>query len=71
MTVEWVAIAAAVVIGAVVVTWSVLDNSGPVATSIGANLSDAVGTSRNTLVTFRAQIAGQRPDALSRQAGVK
>ena len=44
MTVEWVAIAAAVVVGAIAITWSVLDNLDPVAAAIGDNLMDAVGT---------------------------
>ena len=43
MTVEWVAIAAAVVVGAVALTWSVLDNLDPVADAIGTSLTDAVG----------------------------
>jgi Flp pilus assembly pilin Flp len=44
MTVEWVAIAAAVVVGAVAMTWSVLSNLDPVADAIGTSLTDAVGT---------------------------
>ena len=44
MTVEWVAIAAAVVVGAIALTWSVLDNLDPVAVAIGTSLTDAVGT---------------------------
>ncbi len=44
MTVEWVAIAAAVTVGAVALTWSVLNNLDPVAAAIGSNLTDAVGT---------------------------
>jgi Flp pilus assembly pilin Flp len=43
MTVEWVAIAAAVVVGAVALTWSVLSNLDPVADAIGTSLTDAVG----------------------------
>jgi Flp pilus assembly pilin Flp len=48
MTVEWVAIAAAVVVGAVAITWAVLDGLDPVATAIGTNLTDAVGTIEET-----------------------
>ena len=50
MTVEWVAIAAAaaVVVGAVTVTWSVLASLDPVADAIGSSLSDAVGTIETT-----------------------
>ena len=44
MTVEWVAIAAAVVVGAVALTWSVLSSLDPVADAIGSSLNDAVGT---------------------------
>lgn len=44
MTVEWIAIAAAVTIGAIAVTWSTLNNLDPVATRIGTNLNDAAGT---------------------------
>jgi Flp pilus assembly pilin Flp len=44
VTVEWVAIAAAVTVGAVALTWSVLSNLTPVADAIGSNLTDAVGT---------------------------
>jgi len=47
MTVEWVAIAAAVVVGAVALTWSVLEGLGPVAGAIGTTLTDAVGTIEN------------------------
>lgn len=48
MTVEWVAIAAAVVVGAIALTWSVLDNLDPVADAIGTSLTDAVGTIQTT-----------------------
>ena len=44
MTVEWIAIAAAVVVGAVAMTWTVLDNLDPVAGQIGTGLGDVVGT---------------------------
>jgi Flp pilus assembly pilin Flp len=44
VTVEWVAIAAAVVVGAVALTWSVLSSLDPVADAIGTSLTDAVGT---------------------------
>jgi Flp pilus assembly pilin Flp len=44
MTVEWVAIAAAVVVGAVAITWMVLSGLDPVAGAIGTSLKDAVGT---------------------------
>ena len=48
MTVEWVAIAAAVVVGAVALTWSVLAGLDPVADAIGSSLTDAVGTIETT-----------------------
>jgi Flp pilus assembly pilin Flp len=38
MTVEWVAIAAAVVVGAVAITYAVLDNLNPVAAQVGTSL---------------------------------
>ena len=40
MTVEWTAIAAAVVIGAVAITYQVLDGLDPVAETIGSSLSN-------------------------------
>jgi Flp pilus assembly pilin Flp len=39
MTVEWVAIAAAVVVGAVAVTYNVLDNLPAVANTVGTSLT--------------------------------
>ena len=44
MTVEWVAIAAAVVVGAVAMTWAVLQNLTPTAGAIGDDLVGVVGT---------------------------
>ena len=40
MTVEWVAIAAAVVVGAVAITYTVLNNLDPVAAAVGGGLTD-------------------------------
>jgi Flp pilus assembly pilin Flp len=43
MTVEWVAIAAAVVVGAVAITYTVLDNLDPVASAVGEGLTGVAG----------------------------
>ena len=44
MTVEWVAIAAAVVVGAVAITWQVMANLDPVSGQIGGQIDNAIGT---------------------------
>jgi Flp pilus assembly pilin Flp len=43
MTVEWVAIAAAVVVGAVAITYTVLNNLDPVAAAVGGGLETVAG----------------------------
>src|SRR4051794_13137969 len=43
VTVEWVAIAAAVVVGAVGITYAVLDKLDPVAAQVGTSLATASG----------------------------
>ena len=61
MTVEWVAIAAAVVVGAVVaITWAVLDSLQPVAADI-SELAEH-GLDRSARQSLRAIIYGP-PDA--------
>ena len=44
VTVEWVAIAAAVVVGGIAITWTVLQSLEPVASSIGGTLTGVAGT---------------------------
>ena len=44
MTVEWVAIAAAVVVGAVAIGYAVLDSLDPVAAQVGATIATSPGT---------------------------
>ena len=58
MTVEWVAIAAAVVVGAVAITYTVLNNLDPVAGAVGKSLTD----------TAKLAPAGP-PDFMDGQAG--
>jgi Flp pilus assembly pilin Flp len=43
VTVEWVAIAAAVVVGGIAIAWAVLDQLDPVAATIGTTLSGVPG----------------------------
>jgi Flp pilus assembly pilin Flp len=43
VTVEWVAIAAALTIGAIVIAWTVLDSLQPAASTIGSTINDAGG----------------------------
>lgn len=44
VTVEWVAISAAVVVGGIALAWAVLESLDPVATSIGGTLNGVAGT---------------------------
>ena len=44
VTVEWVAIAAAVVVGGIAISWTVLDSLDPVAGTVGGTLAGVAGT---------------------------
>ena len=43
VTVEWVAIAAALTIGAIVIAWTVLESLQPAASTIGDTIDSAAG----------------------------
>lgn len=44
VTVEWVALSAAVLVGGIAIAWTVLNNLDPVATQIGNQATSAAGT---------------------------
>ena len=43
VTVEWVAIAAAITVGGIAIAWSVLDSLDPAAATIGGTIDSAAG----------------------------
>jgi hypothetical protein len=44
VTVEWVAISAAIVVGGIAIAWAVLDSLDPAAATIGGTLDGVAGT---------------------------
>lgn len=44
VTVEWVALSAAVLVGGIAIAWAVLNNLDPVVSQIGTQANTAVGT---------------------------